>query len=69
MVKKLTISDNESTDNESVVSDIETKQEELIKPIVKSKKVLSELQKESLRKGREKGREKLIEKFEKQKLS
>ena len=58
MVKKLTISDNESTDNESVVSDIETKQEELIKPIVKSKKVLSELQKESLRKGREKGRQK-----------
>ena len=36
MVKKLTISDDESTDNESV-TEIETKTEEVIKPVSKKK--------------------------------
>ena len=66
MVKKLTISDDESTDNESV-TEIETKTEEVIKP-VKLKKILSDKQKETLAKGREKGRQKLMEKHERNKL-
>ena len=66
MVKKLTISDDDSTDNESV-TEIEIKKEE-VKTIVKPKKILSDKQKEILKQGREKGRLKLIEKHEKNKL-
>ena len=66
MVKKLTISDDDSTDNESL-TEVEIKKEE-VKTIVKPKKILSDKQKEILKQGREKGRLKLIEKHEKNKL-
>ena len=50
MVKKLTISDDEgSTDNESIIEEVPKE----IKKVVKAKKVLSEKQLETLKKGRE----------------
>jgi hypothetical protein len=61
MVKKITISDNESTASESSVENSEQVKKEFIK-IEKPKKVLSEKQKEALVRGREKRREKIDEK-------
>jgi hypothetical protein len=56
MVKKITISDNESTSSESAIEEV--KKEEVVKP----KKVLSQKQIEALNRGREKRLEKIDEK-------
>jgi hypothetical protein len=64
MVKKITISDNESTASESSVENLneQAKKEKQFIKDVKPKKVLSEKQKEALIKGREKRKEKIDEK-------
>ena len=62
MVKKITISDNESSSEESVSVE-EIKQEEV--PKTKPKRVLSDKQKEALIKGRQKR----LEKIDEQKLN
>jgi hypothetical protein len=70
MVKKLTISDDESTDNESIIEEEikekarqRHKKEEIEEPIktVKPKKVMSQKQLETLAKGRESRKLKLEE--------
>ena len=56
MPKKITISDNESTESENSITEIEVKQP-------KPKKILSEKQKQALQKGREKIKERQAEKL------
>jgi hypothetical protein len=64
MVKKITISDDESSASEASVTEIKPQEEKKTKP----KKILSEKQKEALVKGRERRREKLDEKKLNQKI-